>query len=595
MRYQLNTTNYHDFAVLEQNRLPGRAYFIPYPDRASADAVSAKERRYKSEKVLCLNGDWDFKFYPRPAEMPEVLDTDSCEFDTLEVPSCWQFKGYAPPCYLNVRYPFPYNPPVIPTTDKVGPIFSWLGWDQGVHPRWKDPGEEYNFAGVYRKFIDIGDPDKRYVISFLGVASCLDLYCNGAFIGYGEGSHNTAEFDLTGKLTAGQNEIVAVVHRWCNGSYLECQDMFRNNGIFRDVLLRVSDPSDFRDLDMRTVRTGDSAQAGENGGTRGVYTLTLTARTYGDTEVTFTVEGHGIRETKTVRTEGGAASAVFSGLDVAEWNAEAPTLYRVYFETPTCCVRENLGFRTVEIRGDTFLINGRKAKIHGVNHHDTDPEKGYTMSPADIERDLLTCKKFNIDTIRTSHYPPDPLLLDLAEELGLYIIDEGDLETHGVCTNQFPPDFNSITDSPAWQERCLDRTVRQYERDKLRGNTAIILWSLGNESGGGCNTDAMYGWMKAHASVPVHYESVIHTPITCYDVGSEMYPPVAWVHDVGEKRRKQAKLNDRPYLMCEYAHAMGVGPGNIEAYWKEIYTHDNLMGGCIWEFADHAVTEPDGS
>ena len=169
MQYTLNTTNYHDFAVLEQNRLPGRAYFIPYPDRTSADAVTAKERRYKSDKVLCLNGDWDFKFYPHPADLPETLDTDSIAFDTLEVPSCWQFKGYVPPCYLNVRYPFPYNPPVIPATDKVGPIFSWLGWDQGVHPRWKDPGEEYNFAGVYRKFLDIENPDRQYVISFLGV------------------------------------------------------------------------------------------------------------------------------------------------------------------------------------------------------------------------------------------------------------------------------------------------------------------------------------------------------------------------------------------------------------------------------------------
>ena len=187
--------------------------------------------------MQCLNGEWDFKFYPRSAELPVSFDTDAVTFDKLDVPSCWQFRGYDRPFYVNIRYQFPYKPPVIPTTGKVGRVFSWLGCDTGIRPRWKDPGEEYNFVGVYRRFVDVVDTDKRRVISFLGVASCMDLYVNGFFIGYSEGAHNTAEFDLTGKLKTGQNELVVVVHRWCNGTYLEGQDMFRNNGIFRDVLL----------------------------------------------------------------------------------------------------------------------------------------------------------------------------------------------------------------------------------------------------------------------------------------------------------------------------------------------------------------------
>ena len=583
MRYRLNKSNYCTFSTFEKNKLPGRSYFIPYPTREAADAASPKEKRYQSEKVLCLNGAWDFRFYPRPVELPDTLDTDEGTFDSIDVPACWQFRGYDRPFYVNIRYQFPYKPPVIPTTEKAGKVFSWIGVDQAVSPRYKDPGEEYNFAGVYRKKIRIDAPEKNYVISFLGVASCLDLYLNGEFVGYSEGAHNIAEFDLSGKLEAGENELLCVVRRWCNGTYLEDQDMFRNNGIFRDVLLRVSEPTDFADIDAATQKTGDT------------YRLTLTASTLSETDVTFTIEGNGLSRTQTVSTRGNHAAAVFDDLSVTEWNAEAPVLYTIYYETPSACVRERIGFRTVEIKDGVFLLNGRKIKFHGVNHHDTSPTNGYTLTPDEIERDVLLCKQFNIDTIRTSHYPPDPLLLELADEYGLYIVDENDLETHGTFAHQLPPTYNSISHDPKWQKHYLDRITRLYQRDKIHGNTAVIMWSLGNEAGGYHNTDAMYDYLKARSSLPVHYESAVHCKRQAYDVGSEMYPTVQMVHDVGEHRRKQKRLNDRPYFLCEYAHAMGVGPGNTEAYWQEIYRYDNLMGGCVWEMVDHAVLHEDGS
>ncbi len=583
MKYTLNQSNYHDFNVFEVNRLPARSYFIPYPDRASADAVSLKEKRYKSSKVVCLNGKWDFKFYPRPAELPAEFDTAAVPFDRIDVPACWQFRGYDKPFYVNIRYQFPYRPPVIPTTKKVGRVFSWLGMDQKVGPRWKAPDGQYNFVGVYRTFFHVDDPARRHVISFMGVASCLDLYLNGAFVGYSEGAHNTAEFDLSGKLIQGDNELLAVVHRWCTGTYLEDQDMFRNNGIFRDVLLRVDEPTDLWDIDAKTVKTGDT------------YSLTLKAWTLSDTDVTFTLKGHGVEKTATVKSENRAAQVTFTNLAVAEWTAEDPVLYDIYFETPAGCVKEHIGFRAVEIRGDVFLLNGKKLKFKGVNHHDTSPTNGYTMTPDEIERDVLTCKAFNIDTIRTSHYPPDPLLLELADELGVYIVDENDLETHGTFAHQLPPTYNSISHDPKWRPRYLDRITHLYQRDKIHGNTAIVMWSLGNEAGGFRNTDAMYDYLKAHSDLPVHYESAVHCKRVAYDVGSEMYPSVQMVHDVGEKQRKQVRLNDRPYFMCEYAHAMGVGPGNTEAYWEQIYHYDSLMGGCVWEMVDHAVLHPDGS
>ncbi len=583
MKYTLNQSNYHDFNVFEVNKLPARSYFIPYPDRAAADAVSPREKRYKSSKVVCLNGQWGFKFYPRPAELPTEFDTAAVPFDKIDVPACWQFRGYDKPFYVNIRYQFPYKPPVIPTTGKAGQVFSWLGVDQKVMPRWKMPDDQYNFVGVYRTFFHVDDPARRYIISFMGVASCLDLYLNGGFIGYSEGAHNTAEFDLSGKLIQGDNELVAVVRRWCNGTYLEDQDMFRNNGIFRDVLLRVDEPADLWDIDAKTVKAGDT------------WSLTLKAQTLSDTDVTFTLKGHGIEKTATVKAENRAAEVTFADLDVTEWNAEDPVLYDIYFETLTACVKERIGFRTVEIKGDVLYFNGRKIKFKGVNHHDTSPTNGYTMTPDEIERDVRLCKEFNIDTIRTSHYPPDPLLLELADQLGLYIVDENDLETHGTFAHQLPPTYNSISHDPKWQPRYLDRIARLYQRDKVHGNTAIVMWSLGNEAGGYNNTDAMYDYLKAHSDLPVHYESAVHCKRVAYDVGSEMYPSVQMVHDVGEKKRKQQRLNDRPYFLCEYAHAMGVGPGNTEAYWEQIYQYDSLMGGCVWEMVDHAVLHPDGS
>ena len=583
MKYRIDKTNYWTFEVFEKNRLPGRSYFIPYPSRKEADSVTPLEKRYRSGKVVCLNGDWDFKFYPRPAEIPDILDTDAAVFDTIDVPSCWQFRGYDRPFYVNVRYQFPYNPPVIPREKKVGKVFSWIGADQGISVRYKDPGEEYNFAGIYRKKIHIDDPDKIFVISFLGVASCLDLYVNGEHAGYSEGAHNTAEFDLTGMLFEGENEILAVVRRWCSGSYLECQDMFRNNGIFRDVLLRISEPTDFWDIAAATKKTGE------------MYDLRLTVRLYEDTDVRFTVEGGGISRTETVASDGKKATCVFEDLPAAEWNAEDPVLYNIYYETGTSCVKERIGFKTVEILGDVFLVNGRKIKFHGVNHHDTDPKNGYTMTPEQILRDVLLCKEFNIDMIRTSHYPPDPLLLELADEYGLYIVDENDLETHGTFAHQLPYTYNSISSDPKWRRHYLDRIARLFQRDKIRANTSIVMWSLGNEAGGFRNTDVMYRYLKKHSSRPVHYEGVIHSRREAYDVGSEMYPSLDMVRDAGEHRRKQKSLNDRPYFLCEYAHAMGVGPGNMEGYWREIYKYDNLMGGCVWEMADHAVLHEDGS
>ncbi len=585
MKYRINKSNYSDFETFEINKLPPRSYFIPYPDREAADAVSPAEKRYSSPKVICLNGEWDFRFYPRPSEIPDILDTDAIGMEKIDVPSCWQFRGYDRPFYVNIRYQFPYDPPKIPEEESSGRVFMLQGADYGLGPKWVKPKDEYNFVGVYRTFFNTEGPEvirnKRYVISFLGIASCADVYLNGQFVGYTEGSHNTAEFDLTPYLYDWQNELVVVVRRWCNGSYLEDQDMFRNNGIFRDVLLRISDGNDFVDIDCSTTKAGK------------LYFATAKAELLEDAEVTFTLKGPGVSATKTVKSAGKKAEAVFRSIDAAEWNAEAPVLYDLYYEIEGSCVKEKVGFRTVEIKGDKFLVNGRLIKFHGVNHHDTSPVNGYTMTPEEIERDVRLCKDHNIDTIRTSHYPPDPYLLELCDELGVYVVDEADIETHGTYVMKFPPSYNRISNDPAWEPRYVDRAARLYQRDKL--HPSIVMWSLGNEAGGTYNTDREYEYLKKYSQLPVHYESAVHTKKKAYDVASEMYPPAERVHEIGEKTWKVKQLCDRPYFLCEYAHAMGVGPGGMEDYWKEIYSHDSLIGGCIWEMVDHAVLHEDGS
>lgn len=599
MRYNIDKTNYKTFDIIEINKLPARAYFIPYKDVESADNVTLTQKRYGSPLVKCLNGSWDFKFYPVPKELPDVLDTDSISWDKMDVPTCWQFRGIDRPFYLNIRYQFKYDPPRIPEEEKVGKVFSMLWNEDNSFMHSKTPyTDEYNFVGVYRTFIDIDDISKKHIISFLGVASCLDLYVNGKFVGYSEGAHNTAEFDLTNYLNEGKNELLAVVHRWCNGTYLECQDMFRNNGIFRDVLLRTEDDDSVKDFVVKTERKDADKR---------IYGLSLSVETYSDIEVKATLCGHGIEKCLTAKAENGKATLTFADLEVKEWNAEEPNLYSLYIETPSSCIKQDVGFKKIDIRGDKIYFNNRLFKIRGVNHHDTSCTNGYYMTPEEIERDVKLVKEYNGNAIRTSHYPPDPLLIEEASKLGVYIIDEADIETHGVMVHKLslklkydpemgaklPFSYNLLSHDPKWERHYVDRAIRLYNRDK--NAVCVTLWSLGNESGGYNNQDKMAEYIKAHSDIPVHYESAVHSARIAYDVASEMYPAPSNLVEIGNHVHRIKEFNDRPYWLCEYAHAMGVGPGAIEDYWKVFYKYDNLFGGCIWEMVDHAVLHEDGS
>lgn len=559
MKYQIKKLYINDFSVYEMNKLRPRSYFIPNKSRADFDSVTTLTERYNSSMVNVLSGEWDFKYYEKISRLPANFDTEKASMDTVKVPSTWQRTGYEQPCYLNTRYEFPMTLPNVPSEMS---------------------------AGVYVKKFNVLPDAQNPIITFLGVCSSLTLYVNGQFVGYSEGSHNSAEFALRGLVHEGENELMAIVSKWCNGTYLECQDMFRENGIFRDVYITENPEQYIFDFTVKT----EKVQAG--------YNLSVNAEIDGENFSGKTLvaellyKGESIAKTK--KSLESNSSFDFAALDVIEWNAEKPELYDLYLtildgENEVQCIKESVGFKTVEIKGEQFLFNGKLIKFKGVNHHDTHEKTGYVMTGENLLKDILLMKKFNVNSVRTSHYPPDPMFIKLCDEYGLYVIDEADIETHGTQFNEnLTPTLkpNIISNDKKWLPRFIDRVQRLYERDK--NHASITMWSLGNESGGWKNQDKCYDWLKTVTNIPVHYEAVIRTPRTGYDVVSEMYQHSEIVEKIG-RHKFLSRYKGKPYFLCEYCHAMGVGPGALEEYWQSIYAHDNLTGGCIWEWADHSV------
>ncbi len=560
MKYGINKTNYNDFSVYEINKLEGRAYAIPYSSKEALKKTPFKKERISSDIVKVLSGKWDFKYYKSNKDLPEILDTDAVEFNKVKVPSTWQRTGYEQPAYINCPYAFDNPPPYVPDEQPVG---------------------------VYRTFFEIDNTNKNFIISFLGVISCLDLYINGKFVGYSEGAHNSAEFDINEYIVEGKNELVAVVHKWSNATFLECQDMFRENGIFRDVLLYEMPQTYFNDVYYRTKETKKG------------WNLDVSVSIKGNTE-NLCVHTEIYYKNKLVAEKCIAAeencTVSFENLDVKTWNAEIPELYTAFItlyngEEEIMTERNYIGFKTVKIKKDIFTANGKKIKVKGVNHHDTHYKNGYVMSFNDMEKDIKLMKSLNVNAVRTSHYPPDAQFIVLCDMYGLYVVDEADIETHGVACEPHN-NFDLISHDPAWAPRYLDRVKRMYLRDRSRAG--IIMWSLGNEAGGYACQDVCYEYLHdVCPEIPVHYEGVVRGERHSYDVVSEMYTNHANVEKTGKHTRGK-KYTPKPFFLCEYAHAMGVGPGGLEEYWDLFYKYDNLMGGCIWEWADHSVYHPSG-
>ncbi|MFI6338759.1 glycoside hydrolase family 2 TIM barrel-domain containing protein [Streptomyces sp. NPDC050535] len=535
---------------------PGRGALLPARSWLHSDAPSCS-----------LNGPWRFRLSPT-ASVTEEFAADGFDdhgWDSIPVPSHWVLEGdgaYGRPIYTNIQFPFPIDPPHVP---------------------------DENPTGDYRRHFDVPadwSDAERVVLRFDGVESLFRVWVNGVEIGSASGSRLAHEFDVTSAVCTGDNVVAVRVHQWSAASYVEDQDQWWLPGIFRDVTLVARPAGGIEDVWLRT--------GFDHGRGRIEAEITADAAAF---PVTLRIPELGIEHVW-------ATPADVAPLDVTgvePWSAERPRLYDTTVFTAAESIALRTGFRTVEIRGDRFLVNGSRVVFHGVNRHETHPERGRVFDEEHAREDLARMKRFNVNAIRTSHYPPHPRLLDLADELGFWVVLECDLETHGFEKVDWA---GNPSDDPAWREAFLDRVRRTVERDK--NHPSIVIWSLGNEAGTGGNLAAMSAWVHARdTGRPVHYEGDYTGEYT--DIYSRMYASVPETERIGTDSARSTLLNctpaqsarqrAKPFLLCEYAHAMGNGPGAFDQYEALARQYPRLHGGFVWEWRDHGIlaTAPDGT
>ncbi len=539
---------YHDPSTLHVGTRPPRAYYLP----ASGRATASNTARTDNDRFTLLNGVWDFSYYNSPAEVPESF-WQMPALDTMPVPGVWQHNGYDQAQYTNAAYPFPFDPPYVPLQNPCG--------------------------AYVRKFTVTAEQKKlRQYLNFEGVDSCYYVWVNDVFVGYDQVSHCTGEFDITDAVAEGENTLAVLVLKWCDGSYLEDQDKFRSSGIFRDVYILHRPAQHLRDYTVQTLPESVGMQlklAFDWQGGPAPLKLHLTAP-----------------DGLTVWTAETCEPALAVSLpEVTLWNAEKPALYTLWMETPAETICEKVGFRYVTADGGVLRINGQTVKFRGVNRHDSDPFVGPAVDRAHVIRDLTIMKQHNVNAIRTSHYPNAPYMMQLCDELGFYVIDEADQEAHG-CSDAYheTEHFSDLADEPSYYDAFVDRAALLLQRDKNR--PCVVMWSAGNESGWGRNTEGELAYFKANDPTRLtHYESEWQYPQTltpdrtALDTFSQMYPSPAMM----EKELTDPSRPQKPYVLCEYCHAMGNGPGDLEEYYQVFDKYPRSCGGFIWEWCDHAV------
>lgn len=558
--------------IIGINKEPASATFIPF-----ADSKSMKQDRYyaspwlrnSSSRYMLLNGKWKFNWVKSPQERPVNFYRLSFNVDSwadIVVPSNWEMEGYGTPIYTNITYPFRNNPPFIQ------PQRNYTVCD------------EPNAVGSYRRDFNLPSEwsDKEVFITFEGVYSAMYLWVNGKKVGYSQGPTTDARFDITKYIHKGKNTVAVEVYRWSDGSYLEDQDMFRMSGIYRDVYLTAVPKTALRDISLTSRISSDYSCA--------TLDIKTKVRNYGTKKDVRIVnvelidpKGRKIAETSSSATAvaPGKEVQICCSTDVINpelWNCEIPNLYTVNIEMIGAdgkvveATTQKYGFRNIEIQNNKVYVNGMLTYFKGANHHDIHPRKGKAVPVETMIEDVLLFKRHNLNTIRTSHYPKDPKMYALFDYYGLYVMDEADQECHGNM---------SLTNNPEWREAFVDRAVRMVERDK--NHPSVIFWSLGNESGGGCNAIAEYDAVRAIDSRIIHYEGMNDIA----DIDSRMYPSIDGM--IEQDRTKRAK----PFFLCEYAHAMGNAIGNLPQYWDYIENHsDRMIGGCIWDWVDQSLNKP---
>ena len=542
----MSITAYHKMLNhLHINCEEPRAYYIPYESERKA----FEGRRESSAYFTSLNGEWDFGYY-RSFEDIEDDFIGAPLTEKIDVPSCWQTytgRGYDPPLYSNLRYPFPVDPPYLPAG---------------------------NPCGHYSRVIEIEKKEgKRYFLNFEGVSSCFYLFINGEFTAYSQVSHCTSEIDITDRIVTGENKIDVLVVKWCDGSYLEDQDMFRLSGIFRDVYILERDADALRDIHIRYTLSPSYDRAD----------IKIESADF-DRAVIYSPGGE--------KTEFNAKE--FSVGNPLLWSSEEPNLYRLIIIKGNEAIPFNVGFREIRFEGNVAYFNSRPVKLYGVNRHDSDPKTGYCVTEEQMKRDIFLIKRANCNTVRTSHYPNSPLFAEMCDRYGLMLVDEADIETHGMGFEYKDTwdwmRWSKLSTDDEWEESYVDRAKRLYERDK--NNPCVIMWSLGNESGCGKNHRAMRKYIKSRdENAIVHYENS-HLEFKAVpegenfadisDVESRMYAPLDYTEKYAED-----PYSKKPFFFCEFACSMTTG--DIHAHADLFRKYPAVWGGCFWEFADHAL------
>lgn len=549
---------YEDLDFLHEHTMPPRAYYIP-ASRRMEDLV---EHREASDRVQMLNGMWKFRYFESIYDVRDAFyesGYDTSDFDEIPVPGVWQMAGYDTHQYTNFRYPFPFDPPYVPQDIPCGAYVHTFSY-----------AKDKKAPKVY--------------LNFEGVDSCFYVWVNGVYTGYSQVSHATSEFDVTDVIEEGENTIAVLVLKWCDGSYLEDQDKFRMSGIFRDVYLLKRPEKAVQDYRITTEIAETCAK------------ITLDISYYQETPVTVSVEdaaGNVVAQTEISK----AGTVTLEIANPELWNTEHPYLYTLILQNADETIEDAIALRTVAIQERVLYFNGQAIKLRGVNRHDSDPVTGFTVDVAKIRKDLVLMKEHNFNAIRSSHYPNAPYFYQMCDRYGFLVCDEADIEAHGPFMlyrkedtdyNRFKKWNEKIADDPAWEQAILDRVKRMVARDKNR--FCIIFWSMGNESAYGCNFEKALAWTKKYdPSRITQYESAryrnydVTYDYSNLDLYSRMYPALSEIEEYLEKD------GSKPFLLVEYCHSMGNGPGDLEDYFQIIQKDARMCGGFVWEWCDHAI------
>ena len=549
---------YENLSVLHENTMPARAYYIP----ASRRMDNLVEHREESDRMQLLNGTWKFQYFNSIYDIQDSFfekNYDTENFDEIQVPSVWQMAGYDTHQYTNIRYPFPFDPPYVP---------------QDIP------------CGVYVHTFEYSRDEKapKSFLNFEGVDSCFYVWINGSYIGYSQVSHMTSEFDVTDVLQDGTNTVAVLVMKWCDGSYLEDQDKFRMSGIFRDVYILKRPKQAISDYHIKT-RIEDMLAKVE-----------IEMKFYSPLNVKISIEDRN----GAVVALGSIAEEGTAVLEIASpelWNTENPYLYKLILETENEVIVDHIALRKIEIKDQVIYLNGQKIKFRGVNRHDSDPVTGFTINTEQITTDLTLMKQHNFNAIRSSHYPNAPFFYEMCDKYGFMVIDEADIEAHGpfMLYRKEDTDYNrfkrwneKIADDPVWEDAIVDRVKLMVERDKNR--FCIVMWSMGNESAYGCNFEKALEWTKNFDPDRItQYESARYRnydetyDYSNLDVYSRMYPALSEIQEYLDKD------GSKPFLLVEYCHSMGNGPGDFEDYFQMIQNNAKMCGGFVWEWCDHAI------